>query len=118
MARTSLAGARADVATALNAVTGVTTAYDHEPTTHGKPVALTVSSAGIAPTDYLIAVRIYVTTETPVEEAQATMDAVVEAADNALPSWAGPSNWSIEWDQEEGQLVATCILEVGREDGF
>lgn len=118
MARTSLAGARADVATALNSVSGVTTAYDHEPVAHDKPVALTVSSAGIAPTDYLIAVRIYVTTEIPVEDAQDKMDSVLEAADNALPSWAGPSQWSIEWDQEQGQLVATCVLEIGREDGF
>lgn len=121
MARTSLAASRAELYALLTTgglPAGVTVAYDHEPAPGHvqKPGAVTIFTAGMTPTDYLITLRIYMPTDTDAEKAQEDLDAAVMAVDARMTSGFGPSNWTVEWMEELSALIASNTFEVGRED--
>lgn len=121
MARTGLAASKAELyglITTGGLPTLVTAAYDHEPLPGHlqKPVALTISTAGMTAVDYLIALRIYVTAEPDAEKAQDDLDAVIMAVDDRMTSGFGPSNWDVSYDGELNAFVAVNVFNVGRED--
>lgn len=121
MARTSLAASKAELLALITTgglPSGVTAAYDHEPTAGGmqKPVTVTISTAGMTAVDYLIALRIYVTAEPDAEKAQDDLDLLIMLVDGRMTSGFGPSNWDVAYDAELNSFVATNIFQVGRED--
>lgn len=121
MARNSLAASKAELyglITTGGLPAGVTSAYDHEPLPGHlqKPVALTISTAGMTAVDYLIALRIYVTAEPDAEKAQEDLDAVILTVDARMTSGFGPSNWDVSYDGELNAFVAVNVFNVGRED--
>ena len=81
-----------------------------------KPVAVSISTAGMTPADYLIALRIYSSAEVSVERAQTVIDQLIMVFDAGMNARFGPSNWTVEWVDELVAYVATNVFEVGRED--
>jgi hypothetical protein len=123
VARNSLAAAKAELYALLQTggtptVSGVTAVFDYEPFSgqSAKPVAMTIFTAGMTPTDYLIALRIYHTTEVDVAAAQAALDTIIQATDALMTSGFGPSEWTVEFQVDIAALVATNVFQVGRED--
>jgi hypothetical protein len=121
VARNSLAASKAELYALLsgaNLPAGVVAAYDHEPLPGqmAKPVALTVSTAGMDPDFYLLAVRIYQTAEVDAQTAQANLDTLILVVEHKLTDGFGMAPWSVAYHPELDALVATCVLPVGRED--
>ena len=121
MARTSLAASKAELYSLITSgglPTGVTAAYDHEPLSGHlqKPVAITISTAGMNAVDYQIALRIYVTAEPDAEKAHDDLDTLIMTVDGRMTSGFGPSNWDVTYDSELNAFVATNVFDVGRED--
>lgn len=123
MARTTLANAKAELFGLLQSggtptVAGVTKVFDHEPASGQalKPVSITLFTAGATPTEWLITVRVYVSADVDVRKAQADLDLLMAAIEARLTSGYGPSQWDIEYADDLKMLVATWLLEVGRED--
>lgn len=121
MARTSLAASKAELYSLITTgglPSGVTAAYDYEPLSGQmqKPVAVTISTAGMTAVDYLIALRIYVTAEQDAEKAQDDLDTLILAVDGRMTSGFGPSNWDVAYDAELNAFVAVNVFQVGRED--
>lgn len=121
MARNTLSAARTELAGLLAAVSGVTKTYDHEPTNLTKPVSITVSTAGMGPTEYRLNVRVYVSADSDVDAAQESLDAVILATDLAMTATAGftPGDWeadTFENGPNQSWFVATCTLEAVRGD--
>lgn len=103
----------------VSAVAGITKVYDHEPApgAMAKPTAVTVSWGGTDPLSFTLLVRVYQTTDVDAAGAARNLEAVAQALDILLePHW-GPVEWTAENDRELGALIATCRVEVGREDG-
>ena len=101
------------------AVAGVTQVYDHEPAAGqmAKPTAVTLAWAATDPAFWTLSLRVYQTTDVDAALAARTLEAVSQALDDLLePHW-GPAEWTAENDRDLGALVATCRIEVGREDG-
>lgn len=80
------------------------------------PVTLTVSSVGVTTTTWRVAVRIYVKVSGSAEIAQDLIETVLIAADDAVDSRYGESEWRIRLLEADGLLQAECIYERGRED--
>lgn len=121
MARNSLAASKAELyalVSGANLPAGVAAAYDYEPLggQMAKPVALTISTAGMDPNFYLLAVRIYQTAEVNAQAAQANLDTLVLDVEGKLTSGFGESSWTVDYHADLDALVATCVLPVGRED--
>lgn len=121
MARNSLAASKAELYSLITTgglPAGVTAAYDHEPLPGHlqKPIALTISTAGMTAVDYLISLRIYVTAEPDAEKAQDDLDATIMAVDARMTSGFGPSNWEVIYDPDLNAFVALNTFNVGRED--
>lgn len=121
MARTSLAAAKAELHALITTgglPAGVTVSYAHEPAPGHmqKPAAVTIFTAGMNPFFYLIALRIYVSTDADATKAQDDLDTLIMLVDSRMTSGFGPSNWDVEWNSDLGALVATNMFEVGRED--
>lgn len=98
--------------------TGVTAAYPFEPPPGQgvKPVMVTVATAGMTAVDYLLALRIYVSTDADAETAQNTLDDLIMTIDGRMTSGFGPSNWDVAYDAELAAFVAVNVFLVGRED--
>lgn len=127
MARTSITATKTEIAALLApagvpATSGVTAVYAYEPAGGQMqgPTTISVFTAGMTPTEWMVAVRIYQTVDIDAADAQATMDTILPATDRLLGSTGryGPSQWEVEMDPVIGKLVATCVLQVGREDGW
>lgn len=121
MARTSLAASKTELLSLITTgglPSGLTVTYNYEPFPGGaqKPAALTISTAGMTPVDYLLALRIYVTAEPDAEKAQNDLDALIMLVDARMTSGFGPSNWEVVYDPDLVAFVATNIFQVGRED--
>lgn len=129
MSRTTLAATKAELYGLLwsaNAPTfsasGVDAAsvhvYDHEPKAMSHPFSVTIATAGMTPTDWVIAVRIYAdTARADAKTAQDQLDLLVPAVDAKIGSNGGfgPSAWEIVWDPDLDALVATNLLNIGRD---
>lgn len=117
----TLASVKADL---LNALLGaatlapVTKVYDFEPKPGDqiKGCIATISTDGVSPDFFRLALRIYQSPEVSAQKAQVTLDDAVMVLDGEVPSGFGPSEWTIEYRDDFGQFVAENILEVGRED--
>lgn len=118
MSRDSLAAAKVELKALVEAASPTTPVYGFEPNSGQalKPVAVSISTAGMTPTEYLIGLRIYVSAESSVERAQTTLDALITALDAGMNARFGPSSWTVEWHDELVAYVATNVFEVGRED--
>lgn len=121
MARTSIAASKTELYALLsgaNLPAGVVAAYSYEPLPGqmAKPTALTISTAGMDPNFYLLAVRVYQTAEVDAEAAQANLDTLILLVEDRLSSGFGMAPWSVIYDPELDAFVATCVIPVGRED--
>lgn len=100
---------------------GCSKVYDVEPGAPGwvKPCSVTIAPAGIDPTDWLVAVRVYVDDQYPGRSQDLLIDVTV-AVDAILGDGEGygPSRWDMGWQPELGCWIASTTLLVGREDGF
>ena len=98
----------------------VTRVYDHEPKpgVQIKGCVVTVSSAGMTPDFFLVAVRIYQQFAVNPRNDSHNLDAAVQAVDDLVPSDYGPSNWTIEVREDIDALVAEAVFERGREDYY
>lgn len=95
------------------ALPGVTV-LGFEPPMIANGTTVTVSSAGVSPTDWTIAVRVYVVGTQP-DDAQNTLDDTVVLIDAGLTS-APRSTWVFEYSDNRQAFVATVACLVGRED--
>jgi hypothetical protein len=132
MSRTTVAAAKAELYALLwsaNAptfsATGVDTSsihvYDHEPKQMTHPFSVTIATAGFTPDDWVLAVRIYAdTARADAKTAQDQLDLLIPAVDVKIGSNGGfgPSSWEIDWDADLDALIATNLLNVGRQDYF
>jgi hypothetical protein len=85
-----------------------------EPPTLARGTTVTVSSAGVEPTEWVLAVRVYVNGIQPAE-AQDTLDQVVVQVDAGL-THVPRSEWGFEWDDARTAFVATTTVQYPRED--
>lgn len=95
--------------------------YDHEPAAEDLlgPIAIAISTAGMTPDDWVLSVRVYVTTaQYDAKKAQDYLDLLLPAvsARTAANGGYGPSTWEIGWDDTYAAFVAVQLLNVGRED--
>lgn len=116
----TLKEARAQVAADITAagITGVRV-YGFEPPAITDGTAVTVVSAGIDPTDWLLDVRVYVSaTAFSPQAAQDRLDDVSTQVDAALDSSdAAPrGHWTFGFDQEMDCFVGTAPVSWPRED--
>lgn len=123
MARDSLAASKAELLALITTgglPSGVTAAYGYEPLPGQmqKPVAVTVSTAGMDPNFYLIALRIYVSVENDAEQASDDLDTLILDVDDRMTSGFGPSNWTVTYQPDLAAFVAENVFTVGREDGW
>jgi hypothetical protein len=104
----------------VSAVAGVTKVYPFEPAPGqmAKPVAVTIDDGGLTDLHYHLIIRVYQSTDIDASQAATGHRAVYQALDVLLTSYWGPVEWVKEHDAEIGALIATCRLEVGREDGL
>lgn len=82
------------------------------------PFSVTIATAGMTPDDWVFAVRIYASTERlDAKTAQDQLDLLLPAVDAKVGSNGGfgPSDWEVTFDPDLDALVATNILNVGRE---
>lgn len=93
--------------------------YDHEPRALTHPFDVTVATAGMDPDFWVLAVRIYANISEP-KTAQDQLDLLIPAVDGALAGNGGngPSAWEVTWDDTLEVLVATSVLNVGRQDYY
>lgn len=93
-------------------------AYDGGAGGVAKPCGVTLSPAGMEPTDWTIAVRVYVSDQDPARAQDLLIDNTV-AVDLLLAAGAGygPSRWVFAWDETIGWFASSEVM-VGREDGF
>lgn len=124
MSRTSLEATIAELYEVLApdgvpAVSGVARVYDHEPAPGQMvgPVAVTIDDGGLTDVSYIVVVRVYHTTDVDAAKATATLRRLYQEIDDLLTTHWGPTEWVRENDREIGALIASCRLEVGREDG-
>lgn len=92
--------------------------YDGAAGGAARPCSVTVSPLGIEPTDWTIAVRVYVSDQDPARAQDLLVDNTV-AVDTLLAGGQGygPSRWQFGWDETIGWFAASEV-QVGREDGF
>lgn len=100
---------------------GCSKVYDKEPGAGGwvKPCSITMAPVGLEPTEWTIALRVYVDDQYG-ERAQDLMVDVTVAADILLAGGQGygPSRWDMGWSPELNCWVSMSTVMVGREDGF
>lgn len=99
-------------------VSGVTVVYDHEPKKIDGPVAVTLSTDGMSPTEWRIALRLYISISADQKAGWDSVDSLMPAVDHKINAHFGPSDWTVERTEQGDYLVATNILEVGRADYF
>lgn len=115
---TTLKEARAATAAALAASLTVPV-YGYEPKPGGLPLpaAVTVSTAGVSDTEWLLAVRVYSSVRSDFATAQDTLDDVMTAADAALALEPVPrSSWQAQYLDEHEAIVATSVISYPRDD--
>lgn len=130
MARNSLAAAKAELYGILQTagvptVTGVTAVYSYEPAAGlaMRPVSLTIQTSGLGVDFYRIQLRLYVSPQTSVKQAQDDLDTLIlrieqKIHDSSVGAAWGRSDWSIGFDTELDNFVAATVFQVGREDLF
>lgn len=131
MSRSTLAAAKAELYallwtgsaptfTAGSIPSTAITVYDHEPRSGAKPYSVTISTAGMSAESWLIALRVYAFSVNDPKTAQDELDLLVPAVDAKAGSNGGfdLGPWELTWDDPLEALVATSIIEVGRQDYF
>lgn len=83
-----------------------------------RPASVSVGTDGMDPVIFRVAVRLYITIdEARLGNAYDLLDDHMAALDLLLAgSPFGPSNWDVTGDDNPPLLIATCVLELGRED--
>jgi hypothetical protein len=122
VARTTAAGAKAEVAAALTAAAATfgsadVFAYQPQIAELDNGLGVAVFTAGITPDFWQIGVRVIITATVSQQTSQDALDTYTLAVDAALSSRYGPSNWVFEFPSEDAPwYAATNVLQVGRED--
>jgi uncharacterized protein YggE len=93
---------------------------NHEPTPSAlpAPIAVTVATDGVTPTDITVAVRVYVQgidASRAWDSLDDTVDAVEAKLDAGL-SACPRGTWAYGWAEEFGCFTATCLLAYPRND--
>lgn len=89
------------------------TVFGFEPPTLPRGATVTVASAGVTATEWLLTIRVYVNGLQPAD-AQNLLDDTVILIENGLT--APRSDWLFEYDDERQTFRATTTVQVGRED--
>jgi hypothetical protein len=117
---TTLKGARAalaaKVSTAVAAFTSVTVLAHDPPSVSGDTI--TVSTAGVTPTDWRLFLRIYVPAVQSAE-GQDLLDDLVEAVETvgeSLGSQTPRSGWDFAYDESKDFFVMLTVVDYPRED--
>ena len=130
MSRTTFQGALAELYATLTtnghpittlSTAGVAKVYPAEPGAGGwvKPCSVTLEPAGITPTEWEVAVRVYVDDQYADRAQDLLIDATVAVGDALRDAAAfGPDQWQMGWQADLGCRVAMTEVQVGREDGF
>lgn len=119
MARTTIAAAKAELFALIDGVAGATCVYSYEPGAGQmlRPLPVTVSTAGVDPDFWILAVRAYADTSTDAKEAQDALDTLILAIEQRVDDHWGPSNWVVVPHPEiQDVLVAEWVVQCGRED--
>ena len=116
---TSLKGARADLAasivTAVSALPSSVAVFAFEPPTLGGN-AVTVSTAGVTPDSWRLAVRIYCPAIQSAE-GQDLCDDIVQAIDTSTVLRRVPrSDWTLSYDETKDVFFYETVAEFPRED--
>lgn len=90
--------------------------YDHEPRSLEYPFPITVATAGMDADFWVLSLRVYANIA-DAKKAQDLLDLLIPAVNAKTANGGfGPSAWDITWDDKLEVLVATNLLNVGRED--
>lgn len=114
-----LKAARAAVYAALKTLDGFDVIYGYEPDAErlGGAYTVTVSTAGMSVTEWLINVRVYSSTGTDLEGSADNLDDGMQTVDDALVNLHGvTTEWSVEWSPDHGAWVGACTISMPRED--
>jgi hypothetical protein len=92
--------------------------YEPAPGSLPAPASVSVASAGMNATDFLVTVRVYTATNSNVEWAADTRDDIVTAVEALLDTdTAWPrSDWTFVWAEDFDAFVGSCTLTVPRDD--
>jgi hypothetical protein len=90
------------------------TVLGFEPPALARGTTVTVSSAGMEPTEYVLAVRVYVN-GIQAAEAQDVLDRTVVQVDAGL-THVPRTDWDFEWDDARNAFVASTTVQYARED--
>ena len=120
---TGIKAARASLAASLDDAVGSRTVrvygYEAQPGGLSTPQAVTVATSGVSDTEWLFAVRVYVTlrNSSSFAAAQDSLDDLVTATDAALDATLVPrSAWGVEYVDDLDCLVATTVVSYPRDD--
>lgn len=92
-----------------------------EPADVPKPLALSVATAGVTPTDWSFYLRVYAPADDDPLAAQDRIDLALPAVDALLmdDDGFGPLNWiGPTWEEGLQSFVATSTVTAGRQDYF
>lgn len=131
MASTSLTAAKADLYALLTSntttgapaatLTAVARVYNHEPLPGDlfKPISVTITSAGMNASEFMLEVRIYAADATQ-QITQANLDLAIAQVDARIGTSAqfGPSDWEIQWAADISAWVAVSRITTGRQDNM
>lgn len=83
-----------------------------------RPAAVSVGTDGMTPDFYRVAVRIWIALdEQNLGPAYDLLDEHLAGVDQALGNGGfGPSDWIVEGQDDPPVIIATCVLELGRDD--
>ena len=120
---TGIKTARAALAAALTSAVASRTVsvygYEAQPGGLATPQAVTVATSGVTDTEWLFAVRVYITLRNSASfaTAQDNLDDLIVATDTALDATQVPrSSWQVEYVDDLDCLVATTVVSYPRDD--
>ena len=118
---TTLKQARAAITAALSDAIGAQTnvyGYEARPGGLNTPTAVTVATAGVSDTEWLLVVRVYVLMRNAdFAAAQDKLDDLTVATDNALEATPVPrSAWQVQYVEELDCIVSSSTVTYPRDD--
>lgn len=120
MSRNTLEGAFDELFALVDGTVTGLRSLDHEPRPGDKirVASVTVSFAGMDADFWHLALRIYVDLGVNARQAQSDLMTLTVAVDRLMAAGFGPSVWTVGVHEDLDALVATCVLEVGRQDYY
>lgn len=115
---TTLRGARESLGASLAAgVSYSVLDYEPGPGELAKPTYITLGVSGLSATEYQFAVRCYSdTSRNKPDVALDTLEAMIQAVEDAMPVAVPRGNWNLEWSEVFNAYIGTFIAEYPRDD--